>query len=72
MTFEELALLAQARDAFAEMAANPVDKDAVAASPTQLGAFGRRHAVGAPPLVEIRLADPVPDRLARRLELFPE
>ena len=42
VTFEELALLAQARDAFAEMAANPVDKDAVAASLSSLRTTFRR------------------------------
>ncbi|MYH30075.1 MAG: N-acetylneuraminate synthase [Acidobacteria bacterium] len=36
VTFEELALLSRARDAFAELVSNPVDKDAMAASLSEL------------------------------------
>ena len=42
VTFDELASLVRARDAFAELAANPVDKDAMAASLADLRTtFGR-------------------------------
>ena len=49
VTFEELALLARARDAFAAMASNPVDKDAVATSLSDLRTtFGRSLAPSRP------------------------
>ena len=42
VTLEELGLLAEARDAIAQMASHPVDKDAVAASLSELrGTFGK-------------------------------
>ena len=49
VTFEELGLLARARDAFAELFSNPVDKDAMAASFSELRTtFGRSVAPSRP------------------------
>ena len=49
VTFEELALLARARDAFAELASNPVDKDALASSLSELRVmFGKSLAPSRP------------------------